>query len=107
MATELTHTAIPLPLEELAAFCRKWKIAKLEVFGSILTDQFRPDSDIDFLYTWADDATCGWEFFDLIAELGRIVGRKVDMVSRPQLERSREHFFRDEALRHTLVVYES
>ena len=42
---------LQLPLEQIADFCRRWGIARLEVFGSVLRDDFRPDSDLDFLFT--------------------------------------------------------
>ncbi len=44
--------ALELPVEKIAGFCRRWKIARLEVFGSVLRDDFRPDSDMDFLYAF-------------------------------------------------------
>jgi len=47
---------IKIPKEEIADFCRKWKIAELSLFGSVLRDDFRPDSDIDLLVTFSRDA---------------------------------------------------
>ena len=47
----ITELPIELDLEEIAAFCKQWHIAKLEIFGSVLRSDFRSDSDLDFLYT--------------------------------------------------------
>jgi len=80
---------IDLPMEEIASFCRRWKIVELSVFGSVLRDDFRPDSDIDFLASFAEDA--GWSVMDLVAaedELSRLLGRKVDLAERRPIEQS-------------------
>ena len=47
---------IDLPRQQLAAFCKKWKIVELSVFGSVLRDDFGPDSDLDFLATFSPEA---------------------------------------------------
>ena len=81
---------IELPTEALADYCRRWKISKLEVFGSILRDDFGPDSDVDFLVTFDSDVRLS--LFDLIdaeEELARIVGRPVDLVERGPIEKSK------------------
>lgn len=46
---------IPIPTELIAAFCRRWRIAELALFGSVLTDKFRPTSDIDILVSFAPE----------------------------------------------------
>ena len=74
---------------EVAGFCRRWKVRELAVFGSALREDFRPDSDIDFLVTFEPDAN--WGLLDQSAmesELAALVGRKVDLVSRRAVERS-------------------
>jgi predicted nucleotidyltransferase/uncharacterized protein with HEPN domain len=88
-----------LPRAEVDAFCRKWKIERLELFGSAARGELRPDSDIDFLVTWDDDAH--WSLFDHAAmehELGDLLGRKVDLVDRENLEKSSNHAIRDNIL---------
>jgi predicted nucleotidyltransferase len=70
-------------------FCRRWKITELRVFGSALRDDFRPDSDLDLLVTFAPEAD--WSLLNHVAmeeELSGIVGRKVDLVSQRAIERS-------------------
>ena len=47
--------------EVLRAFCEKWGVAELAVFGSVLRDDYRPDSDIDFLVTWAPGVKRTWK----------------------------------------------
>jgi uncharacterized protein len=83
------RTAIPIPPKQLEAFCRRWRIAELRVFGSALRDDFRPDSDFDLLVKFASEAD--WSLLDHVAmeeELSGIVGRKVDLVSQREIERS-------------------
>jgi hypothetical protein len=80
---------IPNPNEHLEEFCRRWKISELRLFGSALREDFRPDSDVDFLVTFAPDAD--WSLLDHVAmeeELAGIVGREVDLVSQRAIERS-------------------
>src|SRR5712692_7250524 len=80
---------IPIDREKIAEFCRRWKITEFALFGSVLRDDFRPDSDVDVLVTFAPDAE--WSLFDDVdmeEELSAIFGRKVDLVSRRAVERS-------------------
>jgi len=86
----LPSLAIDLPYEALEQFCRRWKITKLEVFGSVLRDDFGPESDVDFLVTF--DPTVRLSLFDLVhaeEELSSIVGRSVDLVERGPIEESK------------------
>jgi uncharacterized protein len=53
---------IPVDREKIAAFCQRWKIAELALFGSVLRDDFRSDSDVDVLVTFTPDA--GWGLLD-------------------------------------------
>ena len=82
-------TRIPIDRDKIADFCRRWKISELALFGSVLRDDFRPDSDVDVLVTFAPEAD--WSLFDHVdmqEELSGILGRKVDLVSRRAIERS-------------------
>lgn len=75
--------------DEVAAFCRRWKITELALFGSVLRDDFRPDSDIDVLVSFAADADWGLlEHVTMEEELGSLLGREVDLVTRRAVERS-------------------
>jgi len=84
------NAKIPIPREKIAEFCDRWKITELALFGSVLRDDFRPDSDVDVLVTFAPEAE--WSLFDHVTmeeELSSILNRKVDLVSRRGIERSR------------------
>ena len=96
---------IEIPKEKIAAFCRKWKIVELALFGSVLRDDFRPDSDVDVLVRFAPDAE--WGLFDHLAmeeELSGILGRNVDVVSRSAIERS-DNYIRRKAILGTAQPY--
>src|SRR5688572_31711158 len=74
--------------EQLAEFCRKWKIVRLELFGSALRDDFNPEtSDLDLLVSFSTDAE--WNLFDELhmeEEFAALVGRDVDMPTRTEVE---------------------
>ena len=91
----MTRHGIDLDTPAIREFCRKWKITELSVFGSITRDDFRPDSDIDFLVEWEPHA--GWDLcdrMDMIDELSEIVGRKVDLVGKKAIRESENRFRR-------------
>jgi len=70
----------------LKQFCGKWRIRELSLFGSALREDFKPQSDIDFLVSFEPEAT--WDLFDLIAmkaELESFCGRPVDLVEKEAL----------------------
>lgn len=78
-----------LPMQSLAAFCRRWSIARLEVFGSILREDFQADSDVDLIATYARGAH--WSLLDRVRmkfELESLLGCKVDLLNRRALEKS-------------------
>ena len=80
---------MPLDRDAVASFCERWKIAELALFGSVIRDDFHPESDVDVLVDFAPDSS--WGLFDHVAmeeELSEILGRKVDLVSRRAVERS-------------------
>jgi len=88
----------PLDRDRLAAFCARWKIAELALFGSALRSDFGADSDVDFLAAFGTDAD--WSLLDHVAmtrELSQIVGRRVDLVSRRAVERS-DNWIRRQAI---------
>lgn len=96
----------PWPLKEIEAFCRRWKIVELSVFGSVLRDDFRPESDVDLLARFAPDA--GWSLFDharMERELEDLLGREVDLVSRSAVERSPNWIRREQILGTAKTLY--
>jgi len=99
---------IDLPYDDLGAFCRRWKITKLEVFGSVLRDDFGPESDVDFLVTF--DPTARLSLFDLVDaedELAAVVGRPVDLVEREPIEQSKNWMRRKMILGSAQTIYVS
>lgn len=92
--------------ETLEAFCEKWKIREFALFGSVLREDFRPDSDVDVLVSFEPEAE--WDLFDIVEmqdELAVIFGRKVDLLDREAVEKSRNPFRRRGILSNTRVVY--
>ena len=93
---------IQIPKEPLAEFCRRNHVRKLALFGSVLRDDFRPDSDVDVLVEFEPGASVG--FFRLAAmetELTELLKRRVDLRTPAELSR----YFRDEVLREAEVQY--
>ena len=97
---------IPIDYEKIKVFCEKWKITEFSLFGSVLTDEFRPDSDVDVLVAFEEPGT--WSIFDMVRlenELQRILGRKVDVLTRPSVERDENYIVRKNILRTSRVFY--
>ncbi len=78
---------VPVDREKIAEFCRKWKVTELSLFGSVLRDDFRPDSDVDVLVEFEPGHTPGLAFIDMEDELTGMFGRRVDLVMRGALNR--------------------
>ena len=101
------NVALQLPVDEdkLGEFCRKWRISELAVFGSVLRDDFGPESDVDFLVSFAPESK--WRLFDkfhMQDELSEIVGRPVDLVDRSALQEARNPFRRRAILNSAQVL---
>ncbi len=97
---------IHLDPERLERFCLRWKVAELAVFGSILRDDFGPDSDVDVLVSFQPEAD--WSLFDRVdmqEQLAGIMGRKVDLVSRRGIERSSNWIRRKAILENARPLY--
>jgi len=79
----LSAERISVSKRKIAAFCKRWKISEFSLFGSILRDDFRPDSDVDVLVSFHEQA--GWSLWDLVEmqeELEKMFDRKVDLVEK-------------------------
>jgi hypothetical protein len=91
---------------QIEAFCRKWQVRELAIFGSALRDDFGPDSDVDVLVQFSDDAHRSlFDMVDMEDELERLFGREVDLVSRRGVEQSRNYLRRKAILNAAEVVY--
>jgi predicted nucleotidyltransferase len=92
---------IEIPRDRVAEFCRRNHIHRLALFGSILRDDFRPDSDIDVLVEFEPGHVPGLRFFALENELSELIGRKVDLNTPAFLS----GYFRDRTLAEAEVEY--
>lgn len=94
-----------LPTASLNAFCAKWRVRQLSLFGSVLREDFVPESDVDVLVSFADSAPWSlWDLSKMRDELSALVGRPVDLVEREGL---RNPFRRHTILATRKVIYDS
>jgi uncharacterized protein len=99
-------TAIPLPQDQIDAFCSRWHVAELSLFGSVLREDFHPQSDIDILIAFQPDSDWGLlEHVKMQQELQDILGRDVDLVSKHAIERSSNWIRRQEILSTAQPIY--
>lgn len=97
---------IQVPEDKIVEFCQRWKINELALFGSVLRHDFRPDSDVDVLITFAPDAKR--ELLTLAqmqTELENLFERPVDLVSKRAIERSQNWIRRQNILESAQVIY--
>ena len=87
--------------ERLAEFCRRHRIRRLALFGSILRDDFGPNSDVDVLVEFEPGVRTGLKFFAIQDELSEILGRRVDLNTPECLSK----YFRDQVLAEAEVQY--
>ena len=99
----MSEARTTLPRDKIAEFCRRHRIRKLSLFGSVLRDDFRPDSDIDVLVEFEPGARTGFAFFAMEIELSEILGRKVDLNTPGFLSK----YFRDQVLKEAEVQYDA
>lgn len=88
----------------LREFCEKWRIRELALFGSVLRDDFRPDSDIDVLVSFGVEPTFAL-FLDTQEALQRLLGRPVDLLTRSSIERHENYLRRRAILGTAQVIY--
>ena len=99
----MTYNGVELPEEAIADFCRRNRIRRLALFGSILRDDFGPNSDIDVLVEFEPDTRVGLRFFRMQDELTQLLGRQVDLNTLGFLS----IYFRDKILAEAKVQYEA
>ena len=85
---------LPIDHQELASICRRYRVAKLELFGSRARGDARPDSDVDVVVSFEEGYTPGWELGGLLLDLQELFGRKVDIITRWTLEHEPSAVFR-------------
>ena len=100
-------TAISLPMDEVREICRRYDVAELSIFGSVLRSDFRPDSDVDFLVVFQNDDYGPWasKLTDMERDLSRLLSRNVDLVSRLAVENSENYIRRRRILTSREVLY--
>lgn len=102
----MTITAIDLPLKKIAEFCHQWQVTEFALFGSVLRDDFRLDSDIDVMVQFHPDAHPTFCTLDQMeAELKTIFGRDIDLITRQGIATSRNYLRRHEILSSAQVIY--
>lgn len=109
LLTRPQELRIDLPLEAIAQVCQRYGVSELAVFGSVLREDFDPTrSDVDFLVRFIDNDAGDWasKYMDMQEELGKLLGRKVDVVSWRGIEQSRNPYRRNHILKHARRVYE-
>ncbi len=99
----MANPRLHIPLDLIETFCRKWRVREFSLFGSVLSEDFRPDSDVDVLV----DLQPGhgltlYDWLDMIDELRAMFGRDVDLVAKSGLKNP---FRRREILRTAEVIY--
>ena len=94
-------TQILVDPQKIAEFCRRHHIRKLAFFGSVLRNDFRPDSDVDVLVEFEPDHVPGLAFLSMEEELSEILGRKVDLNTPSFLS----PYFRDRVLSEAEIQY--
>ena len=102
----MVATNVDLPMDKIAEFCRRWQIKELALFGSVLRDDSRPDSDIDLLVTFAPDHP--WSLMDHVRmqdELGEVLGREIDLITRSSVEKSENPWRRHDILTSAQTIY--
>lgn len=97
---------IAIPSDGIAAFCERWQVAELALFGSAVREDFGPESDVDVLISF--DPRARRTLFDIVRmqdELSRMFDRRVDLVTRAAVEGSRNYIRRKAILESAQVVY--
>jgi uncharacterized protein len=97
---------IELPIHKIETFCHKWQIDEFALFGSVLRDDFRPDSDIDVMVEFNAQARPTFASLDQMEnELKFLFHREVDLITRKGIESSRNYIRRENILSSAQVIY--
>ena len=102
----MNKAGLSIPRKKLSEFCRRWKVTELSLFGSVLSQDFNPDSDVDVLVTFSPEARIS--LFDLVemkAEMETLFKREVDLVEKQAILDSPNYIRRKNILANTRIVY--
>jgi hypothetical protein len=98
--------ALRLDRRKLERLCRKWRIVRLEAFGSVVRSDFHSESDVDLLVTFAPDARWSlMQLYEAEQEFAALFGRRVELVPRSGIERSANYIRRKAILESAEVIY--
>ncbi|MBI3929204.1 MAG: nucleotidyltransferase family protein [Armatimonadetes bacterium] len=102
MGSPKANVRIPVPSASLESFCQRWGVAELSLFGSVLRDDFSPESDIDILVAWKPGVRIGMiGLARMTTELEEIFARRVDLVPKQGLK----PVLRDQVLHEAKTIY--
>ena len=97
---------IYIPPDKLAVYCKRWQVVELALFGSVLREDFGPDSDIDVLVRFGSQARHTLlDIAQMENELSRMLGREVDLIERTAVEQSRNYIRRKAILDSAETIY--
>ncbi|SRR6266852_1503115 len=96
-----SRARIEIPRDRIADFCRRNHIRRLALYGSVLRDDFMPDSDVDLLVEFKAGKTPGFAFFRMQDELSTMLGRRADLKTPDELSK----YFREEVLAEAEELY--
>lgn len=97
---------IDIPKEQLAKLCKRWNIVELSLFGSVLRDDFGPDSDVDIMVKFA--ANSHTSLLDLVTiqnQIEQLVGRRIDLVTRSGIEHGSNPYIKNKILKNAETFY--
>jgi predicted nucleotidyltransferase len=98
--------SLPITDSQISDFCRRYEIVELALFGSVVREDFGPESDIDFLATYAPDKRWQpWGDLPEQAEMEALLGRRVDWITKKMIESSANPIFRRAVLSEAEVIY--
>lgn len=109
MTTSIAHPnlyqRLAITPHQLANFCQRWNVLELALFGSIVRDDFRLDSDIDVLITFLPNHSWGLEIVTMREELADLCKRSIDLLTRQSIEQSHNALRRQEILESAEIIY--
>jgi predicted nucleotidyltransferase len=102
----MNHFLATIPRKEIAEWCERRQVRELSLFGSVLREDFGPESDVDVLVAFSQDAEWGlWDHVQMQQELRTLLRRNVDLISKRAVERSQNWLRRREILNAAQILF--
>lgn len=106
MSISTESLKLTVSADKIEAFCRRWQIQEFSLFGSVLNERFRQDSDVDVLVSFAPQITYSFlQLTEMQDELEAIFGRPVDLIDKRAVQESPNYIRRREILGSAQVIY--